>query len=231
MRCYPAIFGFVILALSTTVVVGADGPLKIVTLGDSITHGTRPGVKDNETFASLLQPALRKQDVAVEVTNVGIGGERTDQALKRLHKIIALKPHLVTIMYGTNDSYVDIGKKQSRITSEAYGKNLSEIIARLRKAGITPVLMTEPRWGKKASSNGVGEHPNLRLQKYMKVCRTVAHKTKTPLVDHFKKWTAEEKAGKNIGGWTTDQCHPNPAGHRILAELMVPIIAKTLKAN
>src|SRR6185437_765682 len=86
----------------------ADATFRIVTLGDSITKGVRGGVKADETFSARLQAMLREKGVAVEVINAGIGGERTDQALRRLEKdVIARKPNLVTIMYGTNDSYVD----------------------------------------------------------------------------------------------------------------------------
>jgi lysophospholipase L1-like esterase len=212
-------------------VIAAEPTARIVTLGDSITKGVRTGVKPQETFAALLQAALKEQGREVEVTNVGIGGERTDQALKRLDKIIALKPGIVTVMYGTNDSYVDIGKTQSRITVDEYRDNLMQIVKRLRKAGIQPVLMTEPRWGKTAKRNGVGEHPNLRLEKYMAACREVAKKMEVPLVDHFQIWTEAETAGKTIGDWTTDQCHPNPEGHRRLNQAIVPVVLKTLPAD
>src|SRR5688572_22453960 len=60
------------------------GPVRIVTLGDSITKGVRPGVKPEETFSGLLSAELRKRGAAVEVVNLGIGGERTEQALARL---------------------------------------------------------------------------------------------------------------------------------------------------
>jgi lysophospholipase L1-like esterase len=69
------------------------------------------------------------------------------------------RPAVVTIMHGTNDSYVDPGKEQPRLSAEQYGANLRRIIKELRQAGITPVLMTPPRWGD-AARNGKGENPN-----------------------------------------------------------------------
>lgn len=203
--------------------------LRIVTLGDSITKGERSGVKAEETFAARLGAALRANGVDASVTNVGIGGERTDQALKRLAKdVLAQKPSVVTIMYGTNDSYVDQGKNTSRITADEYRTNLGKLVDELRAAGITPVLMTEPRWGKTAKPNGVGEHPNVRLEKYVEACRAVAAEKRTPLVDHYQHWTNAEAKGTNIGSWTTDQCHPNPEGHRVLAELLLPVVRRAL---
>ena len=140
----------------------------------------------------MLQEELRKDNPEVTVVNVGIGGERTDQALQRLERdVLALKPAVVTIMYGTNDSYVDKGAKAPRISTDEYRKNLEKLIAGLRKAGVTPVLMTPPCWGDKAPKDGAGKHPNVSLERYVIVCREVAKETKTPLVDHFAYWTKQ----------------------------------------
>jgi predicted acyl esterase/lysophospholipase L1-like esterase len=206
--------------------------VKIITLGDSITKGVRPGVKSEETFAFLLQERLRKEGVEASVVNVGVGGERTDQALQRLSKaVIALNPRVVTIMYGTNDSWVDKDKKDSRLSPEAYGANLRRLVADLRKADIEPVLMTEPRLGDRHGRNGAGEHPNQRLEAYVRICRAVARETKTPLVDHFEHWSKRNAAGMDIGAWTTDQCHPNPRGHEEMAQTMLPVVLQVLRAG
>ena len=209
--------------------VAEEPRVRIVTLGDSITRGVRSGVKADETFAALLEEGLRKKKIEVDVTNVGIGGERTDQALNRLAKgVLSLKPQVAVVMYGTNDSFVDRGQKDSRLTAEQYGENLRKLVAELRKAGVRPVLMTPPCWGKKAGPVGTGEHPNVRLEKYVRICRTVAHETKTPLVDHYERWSRRLAEGSDPGDWTTDQCHPNPRGHREIADALLPVIVEVL---
>lgn len=199
--------------------------VEIVTLGDSITKAARPGVRRDETFAARLEETLAEREYPVRVTNVGIGGERTDQALARLEKdVLARQPRIVTIMYGTNDSYVDKGKNASRITVDEYRANLELLVKRLRAANIEPVLMTEPRWGASAGLNGAGEHPNVRLEQYVAACRAVAQEMNVPLVDHYAHWLAAEQAGQVLGAWTTDQCHPNSQGQRILMETMLPVL-------
>ena len=208
----------------------ADKPVRIVTLGDSITKGVRSGVTTEQTFAALLEKSLRVQGIAAEVINVGIGGERTDQSLVRLERdVVVLEPALVTIMYGTNDSYVDRGKQHSRISADEYRKNLALLIERLRAAGIKPVLMTPPRWGDAASANGAGQHPNVRLAIYVEQCREAARQLNMPLVDHFQQWTDAVDRGTDIGDWTTDQCHPNPEGHRILAAALAPVVLQQIE--
>ncbi|HEY8502929.1 MAG TPA: GDSL-type esterase/lipase family protein, partial [Gemmataceae bacterium] len=204
-------------------------PVKIITLGDSITKGVRPGVKPEETFAALLEAGLRAKGVAAEVVNVGVGGERTDQAVKRLERdVLSERPRLVTVMYGTNDSYVDRGKTESRLSPGAYRANLVKLVAELRRHGVTPVLMTEPRWAADARPNGAGENPNVRLEKFVALCRDVAREQKVPLVDHFARWSDAEKEGVNLRDWTTDGCHPNPRGHREIAETMLPVVLEAL---
>ncbi len=193
-------------------------PLTIVTLGDSITKGVRTGVAAEQTFAALMEKGMQHNGIPTRVINVGIGGERTDQALKRLDQIIQLpndtdpvttkhttethagvhvlhgQPDVVTVMYGTNDSYVDKGATTSRITIEEYRQNLETIVAQLLRRGILPVLMTEPRWSERAAPNGLGENPNERLEPYMVACRQTAAKWRVPLIDHFAAWTAAGKA-------------------------------------
>ncbi len=202
----------------------------IVTLGDSITKGVRSGVTAEQTFSGLLQREFGDDGAEVKVINKGIGGERTDQALQRLEKeILSLKPSIITVMYGTNDSYVDQDKSASRLSEEQFESNLQELVRRLQAANVRVVLMTEPCWGKAARTNGLGEHPDERLQKYMERTRRVAAEKQVLLVDHYQIWTKHRDAGNDPGEWTTDQCHPNPAGHREMARAMLPVLKSLLK--
>jgi len=251
--------GFVTAAAEDLKVVHSEKrPVTIVTLGDSITKGVRTGVTAEETFAALVEKGLLQNGVAARVVNVGIGGERTDQALKRLDQIINLlteinppaanpnspttestigaesgiaadmQPDIVTVMYGTNDSYVDKGHTTTRITVDEYRDNLQTIVVELLRRGILPVLMTEPRWSQDAAVNGVGENPNVRLEPFVVACRETAAKWRVPLIDHFAAWSDAGNAGTNLHEWTTDGCHPNPIGHQKLAELMLPVLQQAV---
>lgn len=223
IRCRRIAIGIALLATLAAPLFGE--PLRIITLGDSITKGVRPGVTAEQTFAALMEKKLRAEGIDAAVSNIGIGGERTDMALKRLEKdVLEKKPHLVTVMYGTNDSYVDKDKTESRITADAYESGLTEIVQQLKGAGITPIVMTEPRWAEGTRLNGVGEDPNVRLTVYMERCRKVAKEQKLMLVDHFGHWSAEAKRGTKLMPWTTDACHPNPQGHTELAQRIVQVL-------
>ena len=104
---------------------------------------------------------------------------------------------------------------------EAYAANLEAIVAALRAAGVTPILMTEPAWAQGAAPDGSGAHPDERLGDYMVACRDVAARLDVPLVDHHARWRAAAADGQDLGAWTTDQCHPNPPGHRIMADTIL----------
>lgn len=224
-----ALLGFVpLLGLALPALADSnDGP--VVVLGDSITKGVRPGVGPEQTFGALLAAALERRGLQLPVRNVGIGGERTDQALLRLDRdVLALRPRLVTVMYGTNDSYVDRGAQRSRLSLEQYRENLTRLVTQLQGRGSRVVLMTPPRWAADAAPNGLGENPNLRLEPYVQVCREVAKQQRVPLVDHFAAWTRAEARGVNLRDWTTDGCHPNPRGHQDVAERLVPEVVAAL---
>lgn len=233
---FIATFFFLLNTLSNlyliSIATAADAPVRVVCLGDSITKGVRAGVAADETFAALLQAELGRQKIKAEVINTGIGGERTDQALARLERdVIARKPAVVTVMYGANDSYVDIGKSEPRLTQMQFRQNLLQLVDRLQAEKIRVILMTEPRWGAKAKPNGAGEQPNLRMEPFMATVREVAQLKKTGLVDHYEIWTRREREGLDIGTITTDQLHPNPAGHKVLSQAILPELVKALKGT
>lgn len=199
--------------------------VRILALGDSITRGARPAVLAAESYAARLQAGLRAAGLTARVHNIGIGGERTDQALARLgREVIAQRPHVVTVMYGTNDSWVDKGTTASRLTEPQYEANLREIVRRLQAARIRVVLMTAPKFGEKNPRNGLDEEPNLRLARYVALCRRVAAETRVPLVDHFGGWATAQEQGTTLQAWTTDGCHPNGEGHADLAGRLLPVL-------
>ncbi|MFO0876088.1 MAG: GDSL-type esterase/lipase family protein [Gemmataceae bacterium] len=203
--------------------------VRIVTLGDSITRGVRPGVEAKDTFQVQLETLLTEKKKTVKVINVGIGGERTDQGLARLARVLAAhKPHIVAIMYGHNDSHIDRGKTEPRLTAAQYEANLRKIIQALQDARVQPVLMTPPCYAKKSRQGGVAENPNVQLVKCAEVVRALARELKLPLIDHYAHWHRRLDDGDDTAAWTTDLYHPNRAGHAEIAATMLPVLLKLL---
>lgn len=221
----------VIASLTLPLFAAAMEPVTIVTLGDSITKGVREGVSAEATFSNLLEERLSQQGRSVRVLNQGVGGETTEGALDRLDRdVLALRPNIVVVMYGTNDCYVDSGKTESRISIGAYRHKLEQMLKRIRAVGAEPILMTEPCYAKKSPANGLGEHGNLRLSQYMAACRQLASRRDVVLIDHFSDWTTALDAGQSIEEWTTDGYHPNPQGHARMTDTMMAPIAAAVDA-
>jgi len=222
-----------IAALTVLTGCGSAAPVRIVCLGDSITRGVRQGVSQGQTYEALLQNWLTTQVAPTDVVNVGIGGERTDQAIGRLAKdVVAKKPDIVTIMYGTNDSAVDKGESEPRLPLATYESNLRLIVDRLRAAGIKPVLMSSPPLGRQFAYTAWSPYrergPNCFLIDYVKAARAVAADEAVGLVDNFAAWAEASFMGTDIDTLMTDGCHPNPAGHEFIARTMYPVLARLL---
>lgn len=84
------------------------GPITIVALGDSVTHGSvGPGEIDYETvyWNRLRQKILAVRNyVPVNVINAGIGGITASASLGRLDaQVFAHRPDLVIVCFGLND--------------------------------------------------------------------------------------------------------------------------------
>jgi acyl-CoA thioesterase-1 len=133
-------------------------------------------------------------------------------------------------MFGSNDSFVDDGKTEGRVSIEAYRHNLATMIEGARAVGIRPILMTPPRWGPRPV-DGLRESPNPRLEVYVQVCRDLADEKKVPLVDHFADWKTAEEQGQALSAWLVDGLHPNPAGHARMAALLLPVLRRELEAG
>ena len=86
----------------------AEGPITVVALGDSVTHGA---LGEGECdYESVYWNRLRRKiqaicrDVPVNVINAGIGGTTALQGAERLDRqVLCHRPDLVTVCFGLND--------------------------------------------------------------------------------------------------------------------------------
>lgn len=112
------------------------GRLTVVALGSSSTQGV--GASDSEhSYPALLRAELQRRlpQVAVSVTNAGIGGQIAHDMLLRLDSdVVAKRPSVVIWQTGVNDAIRDVGEdKVARIVKRG--------IDRLRQTGSDVILM------------------------------------------------------------------------------------------
>ena len=84
-----------------------NGPVNIVILGDSVSHGT---VLDNNDYENVYWNVLKKKMnayrdyVPVNMINASVGGTMAKDALSRVDKqVLVHDPDLVIVCFGLND--------------------------------------------------------------------------------------------------------------------------------
>jgi acyl-CoA thioesterase I len=130
------VFALVVAALVLAVplagpAAGADRPVRIVALGDSLTAGL--GLPANAAFPARLEQALNAKGMAVEITNAGVSGDTASAGLARLDWSVPEGTDAVIIELGANDTLRGIDPK---VTREA----LEGIVGRLRERRIEVLL-------------------------------------------------------------------------------------------
>jgi len=122
------------LALAVPLAGGAgaaDGPVRIVVLGDSLTAGL--GLPANAAFPARLEQALKTKGMAVEISNAGVSGDTAVGGLARLDWSVPEGTEAVIVELGANDTLRGIDPKVTR-------QALEEIVRRLRGRGIAVLL-------------------------------------------------------------------------------------------
>lgn len=188
-------------------VMGAE-PVRIVTLGDSLTAGY--GLEGGEDFAAKLQEALIADGVAAQVDNAGVSGDTSAGGLARLDWAIQgkKKPDLVIVALGANDMLRGLNPVETR-------KNLTAILDKLKEKNIAVLLA-----GMKSPAN-MG--PSYR-DTFDKIYPDLAKAHNVALYPFFLQDVAM-KADLNL----PDGMHPNQKGIAIMVRNILPSVKKTLK--
>ena len=111
------VFALVVAALALAVPLAgsagaADGPVRIVALGDSLTAGL--GLPANAAFPARLEQALRAKGIGVEISNAGVSGDTAAGGLARLDWSVPEGTDAVIVELGANDTLRGIDPKVTR---------------------------------------------------------------------------------------------------------------------
>ena len=102
---FRRLFLVIVLAVASTATHASilnSNDSTILIIGDSLSAGL--GVTYNQTWPSLLQDRLNKQDYSIRVVNAGISGDTTAGGAERLPKLLGkYAPEFVVIELGGND--------------------------------------------------------------------------------------------------------------------------------
>jgi acyl-CoA thioesterase I len=182
-----------------------EGRVRIVAIGSSSTEGigaSTPAANYPSQLRDMLQTALPVE--AVEVVNLGIGGEKAAQTALRLREEIPrLGPDLVVWQVGTNDGIAGVMPAR-------YEATLRESL-RFLKGGEADVLLVGMQWSRKLAAN-----PN-----YIAIRDVTARVAREEGVTLVSRYEAMRQLGDATGREDfigPDNLHMNDRGYRCLAE-------------
>ncbi|MFL6519046.1 MAG: arylesterase [Chthoniobacterales bacterium] len=196
----PAIFA-IALALSFFLVAqGADTPAKsVVFLGDSLTAGL--GVQSSEAFPALVAEKIRAAGLPFEVENAGLSGDTSAGGLRRIDWLLQKRIDFLVIELGANDGLRGLDLKSMKA-------NLQAIIDKTKAKNPQVKIVLA----------GMQVPPNLGADYaawFQRVYAELARENNATLIPFLLE---------GVGGHRElnqpDLIHPNPAGHRIVADLV-----------
>ena len=95
----------------------ADGPVKIVVLGDSLSAGL--GLPAGAAFPAKLANALKAKGVAVSIANAGVSGDTASGGLGRLDWSVPEGTEAVILELGANDALRGVDPAVTRTALDA----------------------------------------------------------------------------------------------------------------
>jgi acyl-CoA thioesterase-1 len=191
-------FGLLLLLFVGAVTTANAAERKtIFIVGDSIAAGH--GVDLEEAFPALLQQRINEKQLPYEVVNAGLSGDTTAGGVRRLPWLLRRPMDVLVLELGGNDGLRGITPKETRA-------NLEKMIDLAREKNPAVQIIVA---GMQMPQN-MGE---TYTREYREVFPTVAQEKQTKLIPFLLQGVGG-KAELNL----PDRIHPNPAGHKIIAE-------------
>lgn len=170
----------------------------IVIFGNSLTAGM--GVQPEQAFPALIQNKIDQAGFKYKVVNAGLSGETTAGGVSRINWIIKNNDiDIFVLELGANDGLRGIPLAQTR-------QNLKTIIEKVRasEAGVEIILT-----GMQVPPNMGEDYAN----EFKSIFPDIAKEKNVELVPFLLEGVGGEKKLNQ-----SDGIHPNPEGHKILAE-------------
>jgi lysophospholipase L1-like esterase len=146
----------------------------VACLGDSLTAG-------EVSYDWIIDLESRPQNASVRFVNLGVGGDTSYNALKRLPKVVQCRPNKVIVLIGANDIVATINSTFRRALGiwkrlpqkpslKCYEENVRQIVSRLKNETTARVAL--------CSLPIIGEDPksdiNRRIGEFSAIIRQIA---------------------------------------------------------
>jgi acyl-CoA thioesterase-1 len=182
----------------------------VLVFGDSITAGY--GVEPSEAYPSRLQEKIKAKGWPFTIVNGGISGDTTASGLSRLNWALRSEPEVMIIALGGNDGLRGTAPETTK-------KNLQAIIDNARKARPAMTLIL---CGMRMPPN----YGEAYTRRYAAIFDELARKNQIAYVPFLL-----DKVGGIAAMNQPDRIHPNPAGHRLIADTVWRQLEPVLRAR
>lgn len=191
-----------------------DEGIHLVVLGDSISAGYNASGMFSKPPFQPAYPGLLKMQLEqsfkgqIQLTNLSISGKDTAWGLSQMEEVIKLRPHLVVIAFGMNDS---AGRSK-----DDYQEKTRQMMRTVREAlPECEIILVAPMLGNRDWTRLKHE----RFPEYQQALIELAD-TGVAVADVTRVWTRmlDLKADHDLTGNGVN--HPNDFGHRIYAQVI-----------
>jgi acyl-CoA thioesterase-1 len=183
---------------------------RIVFLGTSLTAGL--GVDPGQAYPALIQTKLDAARLPFEAVNAGVSGETSAGALRRLDWLMRQPVSVLVIETGANDGLRGLDPDSMRA-------NIQAMIDRANQQSPRPRIVLT---GMRALPNyGFGY-----ARRFREVYSELAEKNELPLVPFLLQGVAGQGEMNQ-----EDMIHPNPSGHRLIAENVWKVLEPVLEGR
>ncbi|MFT7462993.1 MAG: acyl-CoA thioesterase-1 [Pseudohongiellaceae bacterium] len=190
--------------------VADDAPL-VVFLGDSFSAGH--GLSVDQAFPAVVQRLLVDEGQPFRLVNAGVSGDTSAGGLRRLNWLLKQNPDILVLELGGNDGLRGQPLRGNESGPGIYD-NLRQIIERTEAAGVQVLLLGITMPASHGSSYGT---------LFARLYQQLADEFELPFVDDFL-----HEFSINGRYQLADGLHPNPAGHELLAGLMLDELRELL---
>lgn len=206
------------------------GPVNIVILGDSVSHGAICGYMDYESvYYNRLRKMLNawRDYVPVNMINAAIGGTSAADALLRLDsQVFCHAPDLIIVCFGLNDVNGSL---------DTYLNSLRAIFRRSAERGFDVIFMTPnmlntypsdeapPQYREYAVKTADMQNSG-RMDEYMAAAVALATEEGVPVCDCYAKWKELSKTQDVTALLANRINHPLPEMHHLFADALYAMI-------
>lgn len=186
----------------------ADGAVRYLALGDSLSQGV--GAPDEQTgaFPALLAERWRGEGCEVELQNAGISGYTAEQVLTdEVPQIDEFKPTLITFQAGGNDIV-------NAVTIEDYRKNVKSVLEAATGSGARVIVLAQNEWFRSPEGQTYGEDLGAQREAFDSALIEEANAAGAEFVDLRPLYTQQADGNQ----WVEDGIHPTPEAYEAWAE-------------